>query len=179
MANQANVTSSDALEAFRARLIVFHGKAKKAVDETTEEVRRMRVWVTTDQRSHWEGERRRRVKALEQAEQELMSARITGHQETAVMTRQAAVNKMKRAVAEAEDKIRRLKGWAQNFDGRADPLVKRLEGLRQYLDTDLPKATAYLVAVRKILEDYSSGPTPQVETPTVETPASPEPGGTP
>jgi len=178
MANQAKVTSTDALDAFRSSLIMFRGKARKSVDEVTEEVRRTRMWLQHDQKSHWDGEFRRRTKTLQQAEQELASARLTSHNESALMARQAAVAKARRSIAEAEDKIRRLKGWTQNYDSRADPLAKKLESLRQYLDVDLPKAIAYLANAQKILEAYASGPAPSSE-PTPETPAAPETGAQP
>ena len=45
MGEQVKVTSLDALEAFRARLIVFITKAKRSVDMATDEVRRARQWL--------------------------------------------------------------------------------------------------------------------------------------
>src|SRR5271170_2137284 len=108
MANQARVTSTDALESFRASLIVFLAKAHRCVDDVSDEVRRTRVWLQHDQRVHWEGEFRRRTKLLGQAEQELMSARLTNDNEGAMMLRQAAVSRARRALGEAEEKIRAL-----------------------------------------------------------------------
>src|SRR5271156_6038224 len=131
MANQARVTSTDALESFRASLIVFLGKARRSLDDVGDEVRRTRQWLQHDQRILWEGELRRRTKALEAAQQELMSVRLASHQESALMARQAAVNKAKRALTEAEDKIRKVKTGNQNFDQAADPIVKRLESIRE------------------------------------------------
>jgi chromosome segregation ATPase len=182
MATQAKVTSTEALETFRASLIVFRGKAKKSVDEVAEQVSRTRMWLQHDQRTHWEGEFRRRTKALQQAEQELSSARLTAHNESAMMARQAQVAKMRRAIAEAEDKLRRIKSWTQNYDSRVDPLAKRLESLRQYLDTDLPKAIGYLANAQKILADYAGGPSPSSEssaTPASEAPSATETGAAP
>jgi len=178
MANQAKVTSTAALDSFRSSLILFRGKARKSVDEVTEEVRRTRMWLQHDQKTAWEGEFRRRNKALQQAEQELSTARLNTHNESALMARQATVTKIRRSIAEAEDKIRRLKGWNQNYDSRADPLAKRLDTLRQYLETDLPKAIGYLTNAQKILEDYASGPGPAPESPSVPE-TSPEPGAQP
>jgi hypothetical protein len=171
MANQARVTSTDALEAFRANLILFIGKAHRALDDTGDEVRRTRQWVQHDQRMHWEGEFRKRTKVLDQTQQELMSTRLTGNHETALLVRQAAVNKAKRALDEAQEKLRCVKGWAQNYDSCADPMVKKLEGMRQLLNSDLPKAVSYLLNVEKTLESYASGPAP---TGTVAPDAVPE-----
>jgi DNA repair exonuclease SbcCD ATPase subunit len=182
MANQARVTSTDALESFRASLIVFLTKARRAIDDASESVRRTRQWLQQDQRMYWEGELRRRRKALERAEQELMSARIAEHRESALMNRQMAVNQAQRAIAEAEAKMRRVKSWTQNFDHSADPIVKKLESLRQVLDQDMPKAIAYLSNVQRILEAYTDSPAPIAGSVPSAEPASapaPETGGQP
>ncbi len=172
MANQARVTSTDALESFRASLIVFLSKARRSVDDVSDDVRRTRQWLQHDQRIFWEGELRRRTKALEQAQQELMSARLASHQESALMARQMAVNKAKRALGEAEDKIRKVKTWAQNFDNRADPVLKRLESLRELLNQDMPKAISYLVNAQRTLEAYADTQAPAAGTAPAAAPPS-------
>ena len=52
---QAKVTSLDALEAFRSSAIVFASKARRAVDQASDEVRRTRYWLEGDRRTFWEG----------------------------------------------------------------------------------------------------------------------------
>ena len=164
MATQARVTSTDELESFRSSLIVFINKARLSVDDAGDDVRRMRSWLQNEQPLRWEGEIRRRAKALDQAEHELRNARFAGSQDSAVMIRQAAVNRAKQALAEAQEKLRRIKKWNLTFDHLADPVVKRLENFRQFLTGDLPKAVAHLRNVQTALEAYaeSSGPPPTV-----------------
>jgi chromosome segregation ATPase len=174
---QANVTSLDALDSFRSSLIVFLTKARRSLDEAGEEVRRTRQWVQHDQRTHWEGEFRRRTRQLEQAQQELMSARLAVGNESAKMARQMAVAKAQRDVAEVEQKLRKLKAWGQNFDTAADPVVKRMESLRQTLN-ELPNAIAYLLNVQKTLEAYAQSAGPAT-TPASAPSSSPEPGESP
>jgi len=180
MATQAKVTSTEALESFRASLIVFLTKARRSLDDAGDEARRTRQWLQHDQRTHWEGEFRRRKKQLEQAQQELMSARLgaDAHQKSALMLRQAAVAKAQRELDEVEGKLRRLKAWSQNYETCADPIIKRMEKLRQSLD-ELPKAIAYLVSAQKVLEAYaeSAGPvTLQAVAPSSTPEPAPEPG---
>jgi len=178
MAIQAKVTSTDALESFRASLIVFLGKAKRAVDDASDEVRRMRQWLQHDQRTHWESERRRKQKQLDQAQADLMSARLgaTVNQPSALMNRQMAVAKLQREIAEVEGKLRKVKGWTQNYDTCTEPVLKRVEKLRQSLD-ELPKAISYLVSVQKTLEDYADSAGPAgVLPPETRPPAETEPG---
>lgn len=160
MPEQVRVTSFDALESFRASLIVFITKANRSVDEVRDEVRRTRLWLQHDQRLQWEGEVHRWEKKLDQAEQELMSARMSGLRETVTM-QQAAVNRAKRALAESGDKLRRVKLWNRDFDGLAEPLTKRLDGLREYLDHDMPKSVTYLVQAIRTLEAYAGPDAPE------------------
>ena len=80
-------------------------KARTAVDQGSDEVRRARYWLEHDRRPHWENELKRRTRNLERAEQELLSAKYSEFNETQTMQR-SAVRKAKEAVAEAEDKLR-------------------------------------------------------------------------
>ncbi len=164
MANQANITSLDALESFRASLIVFMAKARTSLDDAGDEVRRTRVWLQNDQRLHWEGEARRRAKALDQAQQELLSARLSTFRDATVVA-QAAVFRAKRALAEAEEKLKKVKAWNHVYDGNAQPIAKRLDSLRQFLDQEMPKAVAYLLNTQKTLEAYAETRSPAESEP--------------
>ena len=160
MTNQVRVTSIDALEALRSALIIFLTKARRSLDDARDDARRTRSWIQHDQRFHWEGQVRARQKKLDQTEQELLSAKLSGLRDNLVF-QQNAVRKAKAALVEAEEKLRTVKRWARDFDNAADPLVKRLEGLRQYLDFELPNAITYLVQAQRILEAYTEGPAPE------------------
>ena len=159
MSEQAKVTSLDALERFRADLIIFINTAHRCVDEAGDEVRRTRQWLQGEQRMHWEGEARRRKRVLDQAEADLYSARLSGLKDRTIV-QEEAVRKAKRVMTEAEEKLRVLKKWNRDFDNHTDPLVKRLEGMRYYLDHDMPKALTYLVQAQRTLEAYAESPEP-------------------
>jgi hypothetical protein len=160
MANQVRVTSLDALETFRAHLIIFLAKAVGAVDEVGDEVRRTRSWVHNDQRLFWETQIKKRRRALDQAQGEYMNARLSKLQDNTAAQKQAVL-KAKRELAEAEEKLLAVKTWIRNFDHCTDPLMKRMSGLRQFLDFDMPKAVAFLVQAQKTLEEYTQIPTPE------------------
>ena len=164
MAIQARVSSTEALESFRARLIVFLNKARASVDDAVEEVRRTRNWIQNDRRVHWEGEVRRRKRVLDQAEQELFSARMSVLRKTTTL-QQAVVRKAKAALEEAEGKLRNVKNWNRSFDSSTEPLVKGMEGFRHFLDQTMPKAIAYLVRAQKTLESYAATPAPAAAPP--------------
>ncbi len=168
MASQVRVTSIDALEALRSALIIFMTKARRALDDVADEVRRTRMWLQHDQRFHWEGQVRQRQKKLGQAEQELLSAKLSGLRDSLVI-QQNAVRKAKAELEEAEGKLRAVKRWNRDYDSAADPLLKRMEGLRSYLDFELPDAIAYLVQAQRTLDAYTEAPPPEAA------PAAPPP----
>jgi hypothetical protein len=172
MGTQAKVTSIDALDSFRAALVIFLTKARRAVADANDEARATRMWLQHDRVVHWENEIRKRSRVLDQAEQEFMSARLAKNNETAMRVRKAAVEKAKRAHDEAQGKLRRVKQWSQNFDSASDPIVKRLEGMKQFLDEDMPRAIAYIVSLQRTLAAYTQGPPPDEGAPASPAPAT-------
>ncbi len=101
MPNEANVRSIDELEAFRSNLIIFGSKARKAVDQVSEEMRRTRLWIETDRLPFWEAQVKKRTRLLEQAQQELLSARMSTLVDNPSLQQQN-VRKAKAALAQAE-----------------------------------------------------------------------------
>ena len=173
MSQQVKVTSLDALESFRASLIIFMTKARRSVDEAGEEIRRTRTWLQTEQRVHWEGQLKRRRKLLDQATQELVSARFSEFNDSPTL-QQSQVRKAKAAVEEAEEKLLKVKKWSREFDHYAEPLMKRMEGLRYYLEHDVPEAVVYLSQAQRTLESYAETAPPVAPAPAAasETPSS-------
>jgi Tfp pilus assembly protein PilX len=154
MAEQARVTSIESLESFRASLIIFLTKARRALEEASDALRRTEAWVQHDQRVHWEGEVRKRRKILDRANQELMTARMSEFIDSPT-SQQLALRRAKAAVEDGEHKLLRVKKWSRDFNGLADPLAKRLNAIRFFLDHDLPKAVAYLAQTQLLLENYA------------------------
>ncbi len=178
MAEQAKITSVEALETFRANLIVFMGKARRSVDEVNDEVRRMRLWIQHDQRMHWEREIRARTKRLGEAKAELMAVKISGLRDNTT-AQEEGVRKAKRALDEAEEKGRAVKRWTRDFEHETTPLTKRLDGLRGAVDFELPKAVAWLAQARRTLDAYSEAFAPAAVAGTAETATAPPDSPTP
>ena len=171
MAERAHVTSVEALEAFRSSLIVYLSKARPTLEEVSDEVLRTRLWLENEQRTHWESEVRRRTRTLEQAQQALFSAGISSLRD-AGDAEKMAVQKARRALEEAEAKLKAVKQWAREFDNRAEPLTRQLDKLHTLLCTDLQKAAAELANVIKTLDAYMD-----VAPPDLEGTAAPPPAG--
>jgi len=154
MPDHAKVTSLEAIEAFRSRLIIYRDKAGRVLDEVAEEVLRTRVWLQSDRITFWEGQIRRKQKELEMRQQESFSAQISGMRD-ASFVQQQAVQKARRAVRDAEDKLRLIKTWNRQYDQRVEPLGKQVEKLRHNLTHDLAQGVAYLDQVIKTLAEYN------------------------
>lgn len=154
MPERAKVTSLEAIELFRARLIIYREKAGRVLDEVGEDVLRTRVWLQSDRVTFWEGQIRKRQKELEMRQQELFSAQISGMRD-ASFVQQQAVQRARRAVGEAEDKLRLVKSWVRQYDQRVEPLGKQVEKLRHNLVHDLGLAISFLNEVTKTLAEYT------------------------
>jgi hypothetical protein len=155
MAEQAQVTSVEAIEQFRAALILFLSSSRPALEEVSAEIARAKSWLQHDQRRFWENELRVRHRKLEEAQQELFSARLSSFQESTSL-QQMAVNRWQRAVHDAEEKIARLKKWDRELENRSEPLVKQAEQFHTFLTTEMPKAIAHLAQAVKTLEAYAN-----------------------
>ena len=155
MAERAQVTSVEAVELFRADLIVFLTKARSVLEEACDEVLRTRQWVQNDQRRLWEHEIKVRARKQEEARAELFRAQLSQFQESSSL-QQMAVHRADRALREAEAKLAILKKWDRELENRTDPLVKQLTQVHGFFITDMTQAVAYLAQVVKTLEAYAA-----------------------
>ena len=154
MAEQARVTSVEAVAAFRSKLIVYLSQARPTLEEASGELVRTRLWLQNDQRRHWANEIKLRTKKLERAEGELFGARLSpGDQASAAQ--QMAVRRAREAVHEAEAKLAAVKKWERELENCAEPLVRMVDQLHHYLTSDMARAVAYLEQVLQALEAYA------------------------
>jgi hypothetical protein len=180
MPERAKVTSLEAIESFRARLIIYRDKAARVLDEVGDDVTRTRLWLETERPAHWQNQIRRLTRELEQAQQELFSAQLSGMRD-ASYAQQAAVQKCRRAISDAEDKGKLVKQWQRQFDQRVESPARQVEKLRHLLAHDLGLAVAWLNEMTKTLSAYadlSPAGTP-VSKPAITTDPDVAPGETP
>ena len=154
MPEKANVTSLEAIEDFRAQLVIYVSKARPALEEVSSDVLRLRLWLENDQRMALETLVRRRRKELDSAQAALTSARmaVIRHETSA---EQMAVTRARRALEESETKLKRLKYWDREFSTVVEPLAKQLEKLHTVLSNDMGKAAAQLARVVQTLSRYA------------------------
>ena len=189
MPDRAQVSSIDAIEAFRVNVLNYISKSRPVLEDAIDDVLRTRDWLETDQRPHWENQLKKRRRAVEEAEQAVFSARISNLREVSTAETHALI-KARRALTQAEDKHRAVRKWIRDFDNRVGPMVKQLEQLRTQLGNAMPKAVAHLGSLVKALDAYanmSSGTALQTppseaaapETNTAESAVENVPPGTP
>jgi hypothetical protein len=154
MPDRAKVTSLEAIEAFRAKLVIYRDKAARVLDEVSEEVVRTRGWLENDRQMHWHNQIRRLTRELEQRQQELFSVQLSDPQGGGRLER-AALQKTRRALDNAEEHSRVVRQWIRQYDQRVEPLARHVEKLRHHLGHDLAIALAYLVEVTKTLSAYA------------------------
>lgn len=155
MAETANITSTDAIVAFRAMLIVYLSKVRPLLEETSGEILRTRQWLEDDQRRHWENQLRLRWRKLEEARAELFNATLSKLQEASAL-QQMAVQRADRAVRESEAKLNLVRRWSRSLDEKTDPLLKQLGQFQTYLTVEMARAIAHLDQVISALEAYAS-----------------------
>jgi len=168
MAEQANVTSVEALEAFRAVLINYLEKAGQALDEVSEEVSRTRIWVQQTQPVFWDHEIHRRKRILEDAQQRLFSAELSSMRETS-SGEQREVHRAREAYREAEAQAQKVKQWSRGFDSQVEVAAKKVDSLRTVITYEMPKAVAFLTQAIRALDAYNSGSRPTLDSPAAPT----------
>jgi len=184
MPDRAKVTSLEAIESFRAKLIIYRDKAGRVLDEVSDEVTRTRLWLEQDRIPHWQNQIRLRHRELEQRQQELFTAQLSGLLE-ASQVQQAAVQKARHALRDAEARLQVVKQWNRQYDQRVEPLGRQVEKFRHTLGTDLGHAVAWMNELLKTLSDYvelshKAAPAPPpaaAEDSAATTPESPAKGG--
>lgn len=153
MADEAKVRSIDSLEYFRSALIVFLSRARKAINHAEDGVKRGRYWVEQDQQSHWSQEWKKRSRKLSQAQQELLTAKMSKFQDS-VMLQEKLLRRAKQDVADAEAKLGSIKRWSREFDRAFDPALKGLNQLSDHLEHEMPRAIAWMEQALRTLGAY-------------------------
>lgn len=171
MPERAHILSVEALEAFRANLIVYLHAARPALDEIRGEIIRARLWLETDRQKHWESEIRRRGQKLQDAEAQLFKIRLSNlssGQEYA----QVMVRRCRDSLGEAEEKLKAVRKWIREFDQVFGPAARQIELLRERMSGELNESVADLSRIIRLLADYAgiapagpAAPTIPEETP--------------
>ncbi len=169
MPEQARITSVEAIEAFRADLLVYLDKARNVTDEVSEEITRTRAWLQDDRSRHWAQQVKRRTLELEARQQELFSAQL-GSTKRNIQAELVAVRRAKHALEEAEAKVKAIKQWLRDYPVEIEPLGRHADLLRHALVNDMGKAVVLLSHTVETLHGYA-----ELKAPSADLPAPPPP----
>lgn len=186
MPERARVTSLEAIDDFRAKLIIYRERAGRVLDEVNDDVTRTRLWLQSERPAHWQNQIRRLTHELERRQQELFSAQLSNLSDSSHV-QQAAVQKARRAIRDAEEKLKTTKQWHRQYDQRVEPLGRQVEKLRHTLGHELGQAVAWLNEMTKTLGAYAelspghaaANPAPASDERAAEKPPSSEGAATP
>jgi chromosome segregation ATPase len=143
------------VDRFRSSLVVFLERAGLILDEVSDEVKRTRIWLQTEQKLRLTHEIKKRNRDLEMLEQALFTARLS-NLKNAKTGQQMQISKKRRELRELETKMRAVSMWLRDFDSKVEVEAMKVEKLRHLIDSDMRKAVTFLSEAIRLLEDYSS-----------------------
>lgn len=170
MAEFARVTSLDALRGFKAALQMFAEDSNVALSEAQSDAQRGLWFVATDCKAHWARELKKRADRLQQAKAELFKKQLESNDtRTSAVVERKNVQKWEAAVAQAEEKLARIKHWTTALERDFMLFKAGVQGMSNIVASDIPAATARIERMVKSLEEYihlaaPSGTTPRAAT---------------
>ncbi len=177
MGQFARVTSIGVLQTLAAALQRFRGESASVLDDVEIELRRALEWIHHDRKEYWTHELRRAWEGQSQArvqlQQSRMSRRIAGHEPTCV-DEDRALDRAKRRVETAEQKVEAVRRWTHDIDRAVDEFQRSRVQFTTWLDTDLMQAVAALNRMSESLASYVSLAAPTDSHAPVSGPAAAE-----
>lgn len=154
MADTVRVRSIEALRAFKAAMKDFEEAVRLSLGEANREVQRAAGWLQGDRILYWKQQRRLRENRLSDARSELMRAEMATATKTSAVVERKNVQKWKRAVEEAEQKLVNVKKWARTLEHEMSIFKAHCQPLSRIVEGDFSKAYAKLDRLYAALEKY-------------------------
>lgn len=157
MSPSARVTSINSLPLLAAALQKFRGEAANAVDDIEGEVRRALEWIHHDRKEYWAQEARRAQEGMNQARlalQQAMTMRRIADRAPTCVDEKRALDRAKRRLQTAQQKIQAVRHWETVLDRAADDLHKCRTHFDAWLEVDISRAVAALNDMSESLVAY-------------------------
>ena len=181
MADNARVTSIDAVVAFRAAVKTFEEDAAQAIMSLDEQSRRALNWLDHDAMTYWRQEVRKCSDLVARTRSELETCRMrtVGGQRSSCLEQEQAYRAAKQKLQMAEEKIEVVRKWAQRVRRELDDYRGRTMGLRMALERDVPRTVGLLDRTISSLDSYvehaRQGDAPPAASSAADSPAAPNP----
>jgi hypothetical protein len=156
--SQANVRSVEAIKEFKNSLVTFAEDARVALGAMEMEIRQLRNWLERDQYSYWQGQVKRSKEAIAEALSDLHRRQLSQANSDAVSDsdQKEAVRMAKRRLAEAEDKVGRIKRWVPVLEHALSEYHSQSQPLGDKLSGGLIGTLAMLERMIVALEEYQA-----------------------
>lgn len=158
----ANLTAIDCLAAFHAALVEFSAAAGDALVQLGLEARRPVEWIEHDRSQYWPRQVQRAADDVSEARLVLERCELTidGDSGRSCYDERKALEKAKRRLHEAEDKVQAVRRWRVVIRKEIEAFEVQAARLQQYLDSDVTQALAALNRMAAALDHYvqTSGP---------------------
>ncbi len=157
MGQAARVKSIDALQAISAALVCFHDDAQSALDNLEMELRRALQWINQDCPGYWKQEHRLARDGVTEARLQLENAKMfrqVADEHKSFIEEKKALERAKRRLQIAEDKIAAIPHWAVLIERAVNEFRGSRSQFANWLDADYPRAVAALSRMMTDLEAY-------------------------
>ena len=174
MKQRAQITSFDALTAFRGGLLEFDESSQAALESMILEVRKAVDWIEHDRAQYWPAQVRQASDALVQARADLARCEVAirPDERNPCTEQKKRLARCKQRLRYCERKVEAVKHWRRILDHECTEFMGRVNTLSGFLETELPQAVAALERLLRALEDYAQ----PIALPDRESPPSPTAG---
>lgn len=157
MNQSANVTSIDAVRAFRAALVKFEDNARDGLTGLELEIRRAVNWIEVDRRRYWPNQVKQASEEFAQARNALERCQLKYGSEEAPSCYEQKKNyeRAKQRLRYCEDQVRKVKQWTQIIRQELTQFDGQMAQMTMCVDTDLPRAIAAISNMIAALERYA------------------------
>ena len=155
MRSEVDVKSLDALRDAKNALVEFREVCGVALSESYADVHRTVAWLQNDRRMYWQTQIRKRNETLAQAKSELFRAQLSATESNPTcMDQKRAVAKAERGVAEAHEKVNRIKKWLMLLDREVMLFKGQCQQMARTVEGDIPRGEARLELLMDKLDKY-------------------------
>jgi hypothetical protein len=174
MSPTARVASIDIPQTIAVAFKKFSGEAASSMDDLDIELHRALEWIQHDRKEFWGTELRRRQDRVAEARVQLMQAqtsRRVGDYRPSCVDEQKALERAKRRLATAEQKIIAVRKCAAAIERAVNDCQRARNQFVSWLDTDVQKAITALNRMSDSLDHYVTLAAPAAQTPAMAMPA--------
>ncbi len=158
MSGNAKIGSIEKLKEFRARMLLAKDSISAALCEASADIQRIKVWLSQEQKSYWQGVYRKRQEQFQLAKRNLANKKnettMLGNRRSCI-DEEKAYQKAKRLIEEAELKLKNIHRWSSIIDKEIYNYKSLVQPITNMTEDDIPKAAALLEAMVISLEKYA------------------------